>query len=526
MKSSLIRAQMCIKVKEKSLSQVTQEEERLGMSLRDPILWGQSYLRNRDGSSRGYWPHQVEDLQCEERNIIHLDGRDSGKSISLTTDALHFAFTTRGGQGLVAAPHQGHLDTLIEEIEFQLDANPDLMGSIAITKYSKPKIYRKPYFRLEFTNGSVLYFRPAGAYGDAFRSLHVERVWVDEGAWLSEKAWKALRQCLKAGGKLRIYSTPNGLRDTTYYRLTSSSQFKVFRWPSWLNPNWDEAREQELLEFYGGRDTAGWQHEVAGEHGKPSYGAFSMENLNICRQEVLEYRKVTILGEDLSSCETEEESYDRLEMLLNLVPQTGVFWIGGDLGYTNDPTEIVVFRESEAGDRSVMSMVLRIHMEHVSYPHIAQTIALLERYFTPVGIGVDNGGNGLAVVQELLMLDKYRLLQLEGRLKGFDFGGMTTLAIRDGREIRKRTKELMTSLINGALQRRQMILPAEDSEVEDQFTTHTYTLSNGNIIYSKGNDHIVDAVRCAMLSHEQGTLDSVSEETVSVMPVLTNPVFI
>ena len=150
----------------------------------------------------------------------------------------------------------------------------------------------------------------------------------------------------------------------------------------------------------------------------------------------------------------------------------------------------------------------------------------LERYFTPVGIGVDNGGNGLAVVQELLTLDKYRALLLEGRLRGYDFGGMTTLAIRDGREIRKRTKELMTSLISGALQRRQLILPADDSEVEDQFTTHTYTLSNGNIIYSKGNDHIVDAVRCAMLAHEQGTLDGVSEERVSVMPVLTNPVFL
>lgn len=505
---------------------ISSEDMRLGQSLKDPVLWGQSYLRNRDGSPRGYWPHQVEDLRCEERNIIHLDGRDSGKSISLTTDALHFAFVTRGAQGLIAAPHQGHLDTLIEEMEFQIESNPDLMRSIGVTKYGKPKIYRKPYFRLEFTNGTILYFRPAGAYGDAFRSLHVERVWVDEGAWLSEKAWKALRQCLKAGGKLRIYSTPNGLRDTTYYRLTSSTQFKVFRWPSWLNPNWSKHRESELLEFYGGRDTAGWQHEVAGEHGKPSYGTFNVEYLNLCRQEVLEYRKVAITGEDLSSCETEEESYDRLEMMLNLVPQSGVFWIGGDLGYTNDPTEIVVFRESDLGDRSVLTLVVRLHLEHVSYPHIAQVISLLERYYTPAGIGVDNGGNGLAVVQELLTLDKYKPLQLEGRLRGYDFGGVTTLAVRDGREVRKRTKELMTTLINGALQRRQIILPADDSEIEDQFTTHTYTLSNGNIIYSKGNDHIIDAVRCAMLAHEQATLDMVSEETVSVMPVMTNPIFL
>jgi len=32
----------------------------------------------------------------------------------------------------------------------------------------------------------------------------VDRVWVDEGMWLKEKAWKALRQRLKSGGRLRI----------------------------------------------------------------------------------------------------------------------------------------------------------------------------------------------------------------------------------------------------------------------------------------------------------------------------------
>ncbi len=100
---------------------VTDKERKLAATLSDPVLWGQAYLYNRDGSGRDYWPHQVEDLRCPAKNIIHLDGRDVGKSIVLSTDALHYAFTTRGGQGLIAAPHQGHLDTIIEEIEFQLD---------------------------------------------------------------------------------------------------------------------------------------------------------------------------------------------------------------------------------------------------------------------------------------------------------------------------------------------------------------------------------------------------------------------
>ena len=157
---------------------------------------------------------------------------------------------------------------------------------------------------------------------------------------------------------------------------------------------------------------------------------------------------------------------------------------------------------------------------------VLSTDALHYAFTTPAGIGVDNGGNGLAVVQELLTLDKYKGLELEGRLKGYDFGGMTRLAVRDGKEIKKRTKELMTSLINGALQRKQVIFPSDDLELEDQFTTHTYTLRDGKIIYSKGNDHIIDAVRCAMLIREEGNLDPVGEEVVSLKPVLTNPVFI
>ena len=126
---------------------------------------------------------------------------------------------------------------------------------------------------------------------------------------------------------------------------------------------------------------------------------------------------------------------------------------------------------------------------------------------------MDNGG-------------KYRGLQLEGRLKGYDLRGMTRLPVPGGNEIKKRTKELMTSHINGALQRKQLIFPSDDLELEDQFVTHTYTLRDGKIIYSKGNDHIIDAVRCAMLAREENSTDGASEETVSLVPVLTEPVFL
>ena len=72
-------------------------------------------------------------------NIIHLDGRDTGKSVVLSTDALHFATTTQGGQGLIAAPHQGHLDSLIEEIDFQVETSEMLRALVALNQFGKLK---------------------------------------------------------------------------------------------------------------------------------------------------------------------------------------------------------------------------------------------------------------------------------------------------------------------------------------------------------------------------------------------------
>ncbi len=43
---------------------------------------------------------------------------------------------------------------------------------------------------------------------------------------------------------------------------------------------------------------------------------------------------------------------------------------------------------------------------------------------------------------------------------------------------------------------------------------------------SKGNDHVIDAVRRAMLARKQSVLKQVGEETVSSVPLKTDPVFI
>ena len=302
-------------------------------------------------------------------------------------------------------------------------------------------------------------------------------------------------------------------------------RWHLFQWPSSVNPKWSEEREQELSEFYGGRDTPGFQHEVLGEHGHPSYGAFNHEQFKLCQQDYDGYRMLRLLGEELSDCASEEEVRDRIDLLMCLAPEDGRFWVGADTGYTNDPTELTVWKEDEEG---ALKLVFRLRAEHVAYPILSEIIALIDRYYDPRGIGVDNGGNGLSVVQDLVTLDKFRGRDFETKVRGFDFGGSTTIGYDDeDHPIRKRTKEYMTSLINRALAKRKAVFPISDIDIENEFTTHTYTLQNGRVVYSKGNDHIVDSARCAFLRKEAQQLESLDPhiEEVMITPMTTNPMF-
>jgi hypothetical protein len=513
--------------RETSLLDGLQPEERaLVANLFSPAAWGEAFLTNRDGRPRRYRDYQREDLECTAPRIIHMDGRAVGKTVDLATLVLWFVFTHPGKSVLVAAPYQGHLDTIIEEVEHQLDASDALHDSIARKAGGVPKIKHKPYFEAEFTNGSHMYFRPGGVGGYAFRSLHVDLLLVDEAAWLPEEAWKAIRGCLNSGGQFRVYSTPNGLRDTVYYRSTQSRTWKKFHWPSWVAPDWSPERERELLDFYGGRDTPGWQHEVAGEHGSPTYGAFDTAAVIDALAPIAGYRKAVLTGEMLRDCADEAAVRFRIQDALHLPGGHGLYWVGGDLGYTSDPTELLLFEEEKETER--LALRLRIHAEHVPYPVISEIIALLDRLYSPAGIGVDRGGNGMSVVQELLSLDKYRDLNLAGRLVGYDFGGSITVGEDDrGRPIRKRVKEHMTALINEALTAKRLALPKQDHEAEDQLCTQTYVLTDHGVVYSKGNDHIVDAMRCALLRRAQDRGDGYDpvEVVVSFTPMATDPIF-
>ncbi|MFA7332427.1 MAG: hypothetical protein WC326_15265 [Candidatus Delongbacteria bacterium] len=519
-------------------AKLSADEISFAQILLDPVAFSAGFLSQLDGPESGrpmaLWAHQVEDVRDASREIVHQDGRAVGKTVDIVVQVLHYGVTARNGRMLVTAPNDGHVNKIIEEVEAHIEASEFLREMVAVDANGRMRITRKPYYQQTWKNGTIIYFRPAGPTGKSVRSLHCDKVLVDEAAWYPEPAWRALRRVLNRGGQMRCYSNPNGLRNTTYYRITQpSSGWRIYKWPSWIVPGWCQADTEGEAKFYGGKDTAGFQHEVAGEHGAPSYAAFNVRQFRDCQRKLEKvYRVVRIDGEEFSAIHSVDEAYSRLEALLDLQDEArGTYWMGGDLGYTNDPSELTVWLEDERGR---LVPVLRVHNEHMPYTFQAALIAILDDHFDFAGLGFDAGSNGLAVEHILTTEDRYEGHQFAFRLETYDFGGcLTTSYDPQGRPKVQRIKEYMTSLINGRLAARTLLFPAGDVDLdwEDQFCTHTYSQTQmGRLVYSKGNDHIIDSTRTAVLRKERELLKQLVDdgrglEGEFVMPVLTESVF-
>jgi len=477
--------------------------------------FGEKFLYNERGQRLRYWPHQIEDLADNSRVKIFCCGRKVGKTVDLFSQAIHGVYEGGRAESLICSPQDASLSTIIKYFEIQRNFSRAINRTVRKTS-------KKPYYTVEFRNGAILHFRMAGPRGDAFRSLHVDNIFVDEGAYLTEKAWIALLRCLNPGGRLYVYSTPTGKRDSTFYKMATSGKYPVYRWPSMFNPAWDEDQKAFYIDLYGGENSAGYLHEVMGEHGQAAYGVFDMDlfDLNLC--EVPDYDKVNIMGQEIGRGK-EKVIVDRLRKFLDgkLHFYEGFpAYIGADLGYTSDPTEIIIAHDFNG----TLTYTSRIHIERLDYTKQALLFELLIDWFNPESVGIDQGNNGLALTQMLKYNDKFEYLNLEERLFGVDFGSSVLIddpekeivaydkdEVKEVRKVKQPMKEFATDLILKEMQYETAGFPGKivvgedgverlvcsDDLMEEQFANHTYsTNQKGRPIYTKGNDHVPDACRC------------------------------
>ena len=505
----------------------------------DPVLWTWAHLKEPDnpGNPYTFFDYQEESVRYHG-HTLHETASEVGKSREIMAYCLWKAFTVHRGSGLVAAPQTIYLVEIIDMIEEQFSFNPMLHKSLLMHR-------KQPHHHMRFTSGFKLDFRPTDIDGKPLRGVHARTFCLmDESVKAKNKQifdefWRAGKpECV-----FKLYSVPDGDRSCEFYRLcqkaegrlnedddefTSRKYFKKFHWSKRLMPApfWTKERERLYVDQYGGQDSPGFKHNVEGEWGDAENTVFPWAQFQHLVKEVPEYRCLKILVDKdtvyLTGYGVAEKTVKYLvdtnvsksqfniatEIKSFFSNQLGLKFGGCDLGYSQDPTEIVI--------RLILGKtwrtIARLQMKGVTYDMQANAIEAMDEVFDSgkldMGWGVDFGNAGSAVVHMLHNLAIYEKKRYEYRLIGFQFGAMYDAVNEEGdlvfdthteKPLRLSAKELATDIVVSKMQRLELEFP-HDPDIVLYYPNHTSRVgSNNRRIFKKEDDHIIDAGRCATL---------------------------
>lgn len=513
-----------------------------------PDLFAYSFLKDPDYPDDPWvlWDYQKESF-LHKGNVIHQCAAEVGKTREIIAYVIHKAFTVPNGSGLLAAPQLIHLMEIIDAIEWQFSENPIFKGSLVL--------HRKfPHHKMVFANGFKIDFRPTGHDGTSLRGVHVKTFAIMEEAAKAHnrKIWNEFWRAVKPGCEKRIYSTPDGRRDTVYYKLTQlaagkkldkadlkskaikkAGHFRLFKWSKTLMPPpfWTADRKQGYIEEYGGEDSPGYRHNVLGEHGDPENAVFPWDQFKKLITPVDFYRSIKIVVNNdsetvsvkscgyLSNKETVffEEEYSSSEFKLSSVlikvlePLSGVLIASGDFGHSPDPTEILI--KQVIG--KVHKLVLRVNMKGVTYDQQAICMDTLDTVYSTDDLALNWGmdvGNAGSAVMHFLQSDSekspYKDKDYKEKIKGYQFAhaydafdedGETIIDEQTEKPVRKNAKEIATDLLVTKMQRGELIYPP-DPDIINDYPGHTYREGTKGRIYNKENDHLIDSDRAMILA--------------------------
>ncbi|WP_305046346.1 hypothetical protein [Geoalkalibacter sp.] len=538
------------------------EELQLAIICEDPYLWCRAFLREPTDPDHqapySFFEYQLASLRCQT-SVVHQDGAEVGKTREIVAWSLWKNFTCPNGSGLIGAPLQIHLDEIIDaKLEQMHVFNPMLGKSLVGHK-------KQPYTQFKFANRFKEDYRPAGFDGNAYRGVHAETFGiVDEAAKKKNKPqWTEFWRALKPTAVARIYSVPDGDRESGYYKLTMRAAgkaqdgdrvdktadnyaWRLFRWGKDLMPPpfWSPERKQFFIEQYGGIDSPGYRHNVLGEHGDPENTVFPWHQFRLCVRDIPEYRALKVLvdaardeawvtgylcryelgpegpipkhqqlkdevfsAKQVFALDAEGDSQFKGLIRSFFVAVPGAKRGGGDFGFAQDPTELYV--KNIIGKRE--RLVARLQLKQVTYDQQCQALDALDDVYGPLESltwGTDFGNAGSAVAHDLQGLSQYQEKNYDDRLRGFMFQsttdniddqGETITDAKTGKPSKITLKELATDLIVKKMQRQELEYPP-DQDIILAYTNHTCRIGERQRIYNKDNDHLIDADRAQMLA--------------------------
>lgn len=401
------------------------------------------------------WDFQWSWYHNEATYQIDQAGRSLGKSMGILMRSFAFPFNYPGQEMLITAPELNHLGPIVDKLE-------DKLLTIRLGREMLPKrkgggIKHQPQFQASFQNGAVIMGRLPQKDGKGVKGQHPLVLESDEMQDYPDQGWKELIETMKAsvpGAQWRAHGVSRGVRDM-YYRMTENQNpdlpWHVHRYMAMHRPGWSEGERRSKIAIYGGsRDNPDYKRNIYGEHGDITNPVFVLARLMACVR-INESTWATEYNENVyAKRKLEWEVVDRSGMPIDahlrlpgnhLLPGYKSFWAGLDVGFTNDPSELLVFGmiHSKEKDADILRLLTRVHMMRIPAHMQAAVIDAVFDFYGPrmKALSMDKTGAGLPIWQETIRGG--RLHQHEQRLKGYGFSEKKAVEFDDRPLERKET---------------------------------------------------------------------------------------
>lgn len=486
-----------------------------------------------DGCWRA-WDFQVSWFRCNDKFQIDQCARAVGKSQSIAVRAFAFPFLHPGEEMVITAPERVHLDAITDKIETQL-MNTRLSREMLKGGGGRNSIKHQP-FHVNFTNGSRIMGRIPHRDGSGVKGIHPVWLEMDEAQDYPKPGWTELIMTLNtgfAGAVWRAHGVTRGVKDEFFKYSQPESGWTVHRMTQMHKPepHWNNTERENMIDKYTSKDSPDYRRNILGLHGDATNPLFVLHRLMQCvdqqdgsvyNQDV--YQKIRVSDESLKDSGLHIRDlldYDRshLSGYIN-------YWCGMDIGFTNHPSEILVFGEmrgEKRDDPTILKLLTRVHMQRISEPDQVEAIAHTMEFYKPKTFALDSTGVGLPLFQHL----QHAYANMLPFMKGYNFSSKILVDFdmsvpldewtgdpTKEAQIEKNVLEYAQDTLRVLVDTKRLRLPW-DKDLVGQFQGASATTRPGHDqygrrkIFSEGDDHALDAARMAALGFIQWHIEQI-----------------
>lgn len=506
-------------------------------------------------------PYQVKWWRCTDPMQIDQCSRSVGKSKSIQIRACAFPFLHPGQEMVITAPELNHLEPIIGLVEDQIVSTRLFREML---QKGRSAMKHRP-FTMNFCNGSRILGKIPQRDGRGMKGIHPLWLEQDEAQDFPHAGWTEVIETLKrgkVGAAWRAHGVTRGVQDDFYKRSADpNTKWTVHRIYAMHSPEWsDEIRAEKEAE-YGSRDDPDYRRNVLGEHGDATNPIFVLHRLmRVIDTEpeseynTEEYAKCRITAEILA-----DANGDVAHLLDQEIPAPNpkikTFWGGMDVGYTNDPSEILIFGETlvDANERRTrksvgkkvpeegltsLKLIARITLVRIRASDQVKIISwLFDRFPGMKSFSMDATGNGLPLFQDM----QDAAVGYIDKIKGYKFGSKILVDFDDRVDVDEMTGDAVkeagveaivevyaTNELRKLVDRGRLWLPFDDSllasfQGQMQVVKSDMDMYGKKRRYSSGNFHVLDAARMAILGWKQYAIDQIVANQIQE-DVLDEPV--